>query len=92
MGANAPQQPVVPEALQGSSLTVDGETVEVRGNLEANNAEVILELTRAGHGIALMPTWLVFAASVSFSRTVITGKITSCGMALPCTNLAPPAK
>lgn len=35
------------------------ETVEVRGNLEANNAEVILELTRAGHGIALMPTWLV---------------------------------
>ncbi|MFG6428380.1 MBL fold metallo-hydrolase [Roseateles sp. LYH14W] len=31
MGANAPQQPVVPEALQGSSLTVDGETVEVRG-------------------------------------------------------------
>ncbi len=35
------------------------ETVEVRGNLEANNAEVILELARAGHGIALMPTWLV---------------------------------
>jgi DNA-binding transcriptional LysR family regulator len=35
------------------------ETVEVRGNLEANNAEVILELTRAGHGIALLPTWLV---------------------------------
>lgn len=35
------------------------ETVEVRGNLEANNAEVILELARAGQGIALMPTWLV---------------------------------
>ena len=31
MGANAPQQPVVPEALEGSSLTVDGETIEVRG-------------------------------------------------------------
>lgn len=36
-----------------------GETVEVRGSIEANNAEVILELTRAGHGIALLPTWLV---------------------------------
>lgn len=35
------------------------ETVEVRGSIEANNAEVILELTRAGHGIALLPTWLV---------------------------------
>ncbi|MBW8847902.1 MAG: MBL fold metallo-hydrolase [Burkholderiales bacterium] len=31
MGANAPQQPIVPEALQGTSLTVDGETIEVRG-------------------------------------------------------------
>lgn len=35
------------------------ETVEVRGDIEANNAEVILELVRAGHGIALLPTWLV---------------------------------
>jgi len=32
MGANAPVQPIVPEALQGNSLSIDGETVEVRGN------------------------------------------------------------
>ncbi|MEO6277572.1 MAG: MBL fold metallo-hydrolase [Roseateles sp.] len=31
MGANAPVQPIVPEALQGTSLTVDGQAVEVRG-------------------------------------------------------------
>ena len=31
LGANAPRHPVVPEALQGKHLTVDGETVEVRG-------------------------------------------------------------
>lgn len=31
MGANAPQKPIVPALLQGSSLTVDGESVEVRG-------------------------------------------------------------
>lgn len=38
----------------------DGPTaVEVKGDAEANNAEVILELTRAGQGIALLPTWLV---------------------------------
>lgn len=35
------------------------ESVEVRGDVEANNAEVILELVRAGQGIALLPTWLV---------------------------------
>lgn len=31
MGANAPQHPIVPDALQGTTLTVDGETIEVRG-------------------------------------------------------------
>jgi glyoxylase-like metal-dependent hydrolase (beta-lactamase superfamily II) len=31
MGANAPKQPIVPEALSGNVLTVDGETVELRG-------------------------------------------------------------
>jgi len=31
MGANAPKQPVVPDLLEGTTLTVDGEPVEVRG-------------------------------------------------------------
>ncbi|MES1163556.1 MAG: MBL fold metallo-hydrolase, partial [Rhizobacter sp.] len=31
MGANAPKQPIVPELLGGTTLTVDGETIEVRG-------------------------------------------------------------
>jgi glyoxylase-like metal-dependent hydrolase (beta-lactamase superfamily II) len=31
MGANAPKQPIVPDAMNGTTLTVDGETVEVRG-------------------------------------------------------------
>jgi glyoxylase-like metal-dependent hydrolase (beta-lactamase superfamily II) len=31
MGMNAPQQPIVPEAIGGSSLSVDGQTIEVRG-------------------------------------------------------------
>ena len=31
MGANAPKQPIVPDVLNGSTITVDGETVEVRG-------------------------------------------------------------
>lgn len=31
MGANAPKQPIVPDVLNGTTLTVDGETVEVRG-------------------------------------------------------------
>ena len=31
MGANAPQKPIVPELLQGTLLSVDGESVEVRG-------------------------------------------------------------
>jgi glyoxylase-like metal-dependent hydrolase (beta-lactamase superfamily II) len=31
MGANAPQQPVLPEAISGTTLAVDGETIEVRG-------------------------------------------------------------
>jgi glyoxylase-like metal-dependent hydrolase (beta-lactamase superfamily II) len=31
MGANAPQKPIVPELLQGTRLSVDGETIEVRG-------------------------------------------------------------
>lgn len=31
MGANAPKQPVVPDLLQGTTLSVDGQTVEVRG-------------------------------------------------------------
>jgi DNA-binding transcriptional LysR family regulator len=35
------------------------ESVEVRGDVETNNAEVILELVRSGQGIALLPTWLV---------------------------------
>lgn len=31
MGANAPVKPIVPEAITGNTLTVDGETIEVRG-------------------------------------------------------------
>ena len=31
MGANAPRVPVLPKALQGNTLTIDGETVEIRG-------------------------------------------------------------
>ncbi len=31
MGANAPRNAVVPEALSGTTLSVDGETIEVRG-------------------------------------------------------------
>lgn len=31
MGANAPKQPIVPDAMNGTTLTVDGETIEVRG-------------------------------------------------------------
>lgn len=31
MGANAPKQPIVPDELKGTTLTVDGETIEVRG-------------------------------------------------------------
>lgn len=31
MGANAPRQPLVPEALTGTTLTVDGEAIELRG-------------------------------------------------------------
>jgi glyoxylase-like metal-dependent hydrolase (beta-lactamase superfamily II) len=33
MGANAPKQPIVPEAISGTTLSVDGETIEVRGEL-----------------------------------------------------------
>jgi glyoxylase-like metal-dependent hydrolase (beta-lactamase superfamily II) len=31
MGANAPAQPVLPEALPGNTITVDGQSIEVRG-------------------------------------------------------------
>ena len=31
MGANAPRTPIVPELLSGATLSVDGETIEVRG-------------------------------------------------------------
>lgn len=31
MGANAPKMPVLPKALQGNTLTVDGEKIEIRG-------------------------------------------------------------
>ncbi len=31
MGANAPRTPVLPKAIDGNSLTVDGEKVEIRG-------------------------------------------------------------
>jgi glyoxylase-like metal-dependent hydrolase (beta-lactamase superfamily II) len=31
MGVNAPRQPIVPDAIDGTALTVDGETIEVRG-------------------------------------------------------------
>jgi glyoxylase-like metal-dependent hydrolase (beta-lactamase superfamily II) len=31
MGANAPKQPIVPDLLEGTTLTVDGETIEVHG-------------------------------------------------------------
>ncbi len=32
MGANAPRTPVLPKAISGTTLTVDGQTVEIRGN------------------------------------------------------------
>ncbi len=35
MGVNAPQAPILPDALQGTTLTVDGQTVEVRGTTGA---------------------------------------------------------
>ena len=35
MGANAPRQPVLPAALTGHTLTVDGEAIEVRGTTGA---------------------------------------------------------
>ena len=31
LGSNAPGQPIVPDAMQGTTLSVDGETIEVRG-------------------------------------------------------------
>ena len=31
MGANAPQQPIVPDLLEGTTLSLDGERIEVRG-------------------------------------------------------------
>lgn len=31
MGANAPRTPVLPQAMSGTTLTVDGQTVEIRG-------------------------------------------------------------
>ena len=31
MGANAPRTPVVPRALQGNTLTLEGQTIEIRG-------------------------------------------------------------
>ena len=31
MGVNAPQKPIVPDLLQGTTLSVDGQTIEVRG-------------------------------------------------------------
>jgi glyoxylase-like metal-dependent hydrolase (beta-lactamase superfamily II) len=31
MGANAPRNPIVPDLLQGSALSVDGESIEIRG-------------------------------------------------------------
>lgn len=32
MGANAPRQPLLPDALTGTTLTVDGEAIELRGS------------------------------------------------------------
>lgn len=32
MGANAPHAPVLPKAISGNTLTVDGQTVEIRGS------------------------------------------------------------
>lgn len=31
MGANAPRQPVMPRALKGNTLTLEGQTIEIRG-------------------------------------------------------------
>ena len=31
MGANAPRTPVVPRALEGNTMTLDGQTIEIRG-------------------------------------------------------------
>lgn len=35
MGANAPRTPVLPKAISGNTLTVDGQTVEIRGTTGA---------------------------------------------------------
>jgi len=35
------------------------ETVEVGGDVETNSVQVVLDLIKAGHGLSLMPTWLV---------------------------------
>lgn len=35
LGANAPRQPIVPEAIAGNTLTVDGETIEIHGTTGA---------------------------------------------------------
>jgi len=35
MGANAPQSPVLPKAIAGNTLAVDGQTVEIRGTTGA---------------------------------------------------------
>ena len=35
MGANAPRNPVLPKAISGNTLTVDGQTVEIRGTTGA---------------------------------------------------------
>ena len=35
MGANAPRTPVLPKAISGTTLTVDGQTVEIRGTTGA---------------------------------------------------------
>jgi len=32
MGSNAPKKPVLPEAMRGNRLTVDGQAIELRGN------------------------------------------------------------
>lgn len=33
MGTNAPRQPIVPEAISGNALSVDGQTLELRGTI-----------------------------------------------------------
>jgi DNA-binding transcriptional LysR family regulator len=53
---------------QGSATPV---AIEVRGRVNANNSEALLDLTVAGLGVALLPTWLAGDAVASAQLDVL---------------------